>query len=79
MCGNSDLVLLEVTAEVRNAFSLPFDVLGKYVHPVCIGITLCPWCKKHWVKDEACNCDNLRLPVITHHHSGDDIAIKEEY
>ena len=51
--------LIKIDNHVRNVCSLPFEDVGKYAHPECIGLMLCPGCHKHWVLQKACGCNPL--------------------
>jgi hypothetical protein len=64
-CGKSWGLMLKVDAHVRNVCSLPFELLGREIHPSCAGLILCTGCGNHWVKKAPCGCNPLTnaIPV----------------
>ena len=59
VCGTTIGKVIKVTPHVRNVCSLSFEMLGRGVHPRCVGLIPCPSCKKHWIKAHPCRCDPL--------------------
>lgn len=54
VCHNPIGEMLEIDSHVRNVTSQPFELLGRTAHPKCLGLHLCPGCKKHWVMTPPC-------------------------